>query len=158
MLERPANRALAEQFYQERQQRSVRLHRDAAVRFYAAAAYKTCFWLRRAPPETNREDADNSTLSVELMPRTILRLNPRAQFREAPIVEGAFITSATAVVVPQMREPLVFIYEVKVSPLILMLDRPMRCDQILACWASYIGSSTALGILRVAFGNCLLVP
>jgi hypothetical protein len=79
------------------------------------------------------------------------------QFREVPIVEGAFVTGATAVMVPQMREPLVFIDGVKISPLILMLDWPMRYEQILASWASYTGSYTALRILRVALGNCLLV-
>jgi len=157
ILERPANRALAEEFYRERQLRSVLLHRDAAVRLYAAAAYKTDFWLRRSPAETNPEEADNPTPTVKLKPKTILRLNPRVQLREVPIVEGAFVTGATAVIVPQMREPLVFVDGVKVALLMSMLDRPMRYDQIIASWAPYTGSRTALRILRIALGNCLLV-
>jgi flavin-dependent dehydrogenase len=159
LRERPANRRLAEDFYRQRHRRSVALHRDAAARLYAAAAetYQTGFWMRRSPAETSRNESANRTPPVELSPDTVLRLNPRVQFREVPIIEDAFVTAATAAMLPQMPEPLVFVDGVKVTPLIRMLDRPMRCDQILASWKPSAGPRTALRILRLALGNCLLI-
>jgi flavin-dependent dehydrogenase len=158
MLERPANHALAEEFYRERQRRSVLLHRDAAMSLYAGAAYRSAFWLDRSHPKASHGEVDNDpTPAMELNPKTILRLNIGMQFREVPIVEGAFVIGATAVSVPQMREPLIFVDGIKIAPLIWMLDRPMRCDQILASWEPYAGPNTALRILQVACENRLLV-
>ena len=157
ILERPANRGLAEEFYRERQRRSVLLHRAAAVSLYSEAAPRTDFWLRRSPAETNRNEAVNPNLPVKLKPETILRLHPGAQFREIPIVEDSFVTAAIAVLLPQMLEPLVFVDGVKVEPLIRMMDHPMRCDQILASWAPFVGPRTALRILQVVVGRCIVV-
>jgi hypothetical protein len=157
ILERPANRVLAEEFYRDRQRRSVLLHHGAAVRLYSEAAHRTDFWLRRSPAETNRNEAANPNPPVKLKPETVLRLHPCAQFTEVPIVEGSFVTAATAVLLPQMPEPLVFVDKVKVAPLVRMLDQPMRCDQILASWAPFAGPRSALRILRVVVGSCIVV-
>ena len=158
MLERPANRALAAQFYRERQRRSVVSHRDVAVGLYAEAMYQTDFWLRRSPAGTNPDEVASPALPMDLRPETVFGLDPRVQFREVPIVKDSFVTNATAVTAPHIPEPLVFVNGVEVTPLIQMLNRPMRCDQILAAWAPSIGPRMALRILRVALANnCLLV-
>jgi len=70
MLVRPENTAIAQQFYLERQRRSVEFHRRAAGSMYANALRKfpTDFWSRRSSDGCDQVEEPERLVPMELSP------------------------------------------------------------------------------------------
>ena len=152
IMERPDSGGLARQFYVERQQQSVALHGSATRQFYAEAAkaHPTEFWQRRSIPSSPSDVPAPSQPSPMPAPESLVRIAPGVCLRTVPIIENAFVVSATAVVVPSLKGPVVFLEGTKAAPLIEMIDVPMACQEVLRRWTTAIPSSLALTILRRA--------
>src|SRR5205823_13292679 len=132
ILERPGHDALAREFYAERQQQSVALHKNAAAEFYTEAAkfHQTEFWQRRSITSLPADTQVAPRPSLRPSPGSLVRVAPGVCFRTTAIVENAFIVPATAVIVADIKNPIVFLEGTKAAPLIEMIDVPMTCQEV----------------------------
>jgi len=152
IMERPGDALLAQEFYIERQRRSVALHGSAAGQFYAEAAkiHPTEFWQRRSIPSSPADMPIPSQPSLMPTPQCLVRVSPGVYFQTVPIVEDAYVIPATAVVTREIKEPTIFLEGIKASQLIEMVDVPMTCEELVRRWTTSIPAQQALKILRQA--------
>jgi hypothetical protein len=155
LLERPANSLLAREFYVERHQRSVALHARAAAQLYTEATvkYQTDFWLRRSAFDHRLEHRENDPSPAEPKPETFVRVHPCVTLKQVPVIEDTFVVAASAVALPSLPRPVVFLDGIRIVPLIQMLDGPTRCAVILQRWAAVVpprqGVKILLAVLRL---------
>src|SRR5258708_27694268 len=132
----------------------------AAGRLYAdaAAKYETPFWLRRSTRGREGHEATDRQWPTEHTPDTLVRVHPRVIFKQVRVIEESFVASATAVVRPDFREPVVFLDGVRVAPLIKMLNGRVRCDEVVRCWTLLVPPRKALQLLIAALKLGILCP
>jgi hypothetical protein len=149
ILERPSDESIAEQFYIQRQRRSMEFHARAAGSLYADAArtYPTQFWLTRAGsvPESGEE---GRAVPVEWSANTFVRLNPLVRFQEVPVIRGEFIVGVQGISVPRLRLPVVFLNNILIAPLLTGLSGTMRCSEVVRAWSQSVPPRGGIQILN----------
>lgn len=157
-LERPSNTNIAKRFYVDRVRRSVEFHNRTSGVWYAEAAkkYKTEFWLRRSErvPDTFRVQHE----AIDARPDTLVQASPYACFCQVPVVEGDFIEQATGVEIPDLDEPVVFVNNTKVAPLIKMMSGTISCADLVQLWSQNVNPADAIQIVRYLLQSNILKP
>ena len=173
ILERPDDKELALDFYRTRQRESVELHRIAAGRFYAEAALsrRGDFWSRRAidrsseaidalpseqetPQPKQPEGSGRPALSAHLE----IELAPEVRFETIPTLQHDFIAPATAIVLPGVRRPIVFLDEIAVGPLAAMIQNSVTVERLLDRWSQRMTRDRAIQVLSWLWEAGVLRP
>jgi flavin-dependent dehydrogenase len=149
ILERPSDESIAEQFYIQRQRRSMEFHAGAAASLYADSArtYPTPFWVTRARSVSERAE-ERRGVPVEWSEDTFVRLNPSVCFQEVPVIRGEFIVGAQGISVPRLRLPVVFLNNILIAPLLTALSGTMRCSEVVRAWSQSVPPKGGIQILN----------
>jgi flavin-dependent dehydrogenase len=148
ILERPSDEGISEQFYVDRQRRSMAFHAEAASSLYADAArkYPTPFWLTRAG--SAKGSVESRSVPIKWNADTVVRVHPSVRFQEVPVIEGDFIIRAQGVSVPGADAPIVFLNDVSIAPLLTAISGTRLCYEIVRAWSSTVPPSEGVRILN----------
>jgi hypothetical protein len=148
ILNYPSDAGIAAQFYLDRQRRSMAFHARAAGSLYADATriYPTPFWLTRAAPVN--ESVESRGVPVEWNADTFVRVHPSLRFLETPVIRGNFIVGARGISVPALQEPVVFLHDVPIAPLLTRISGIMQCSEIVRVWSDSIPPPEGIRILN----------
>jgi flavin-dependent dehydrogenase len=152
MIEHPDDSGLARDFYVHRQQRAIAFHASHSTEFYAQATTKfnTPFWIRRStyagfpkvrPPHPSRPEPGA---------RDLVGMNPQVSFANVAVLQDAFITAATGVILAEVEEPVVFATGTKIVDLLRAVQYPLRYEDILRTWQQIVQPAQAVAALRLA--------
>jgi hypothetical protein len=149
ILKSPSDKGIAEQFYVDRQRRSMKFHAAAASSLYADAVnkYPTPFWLTRAGP-VKRSSTERRALRVEWNSDTLVRVHPSVRFQEVPIIEGEFIVRAQGILAPGVQAPIVILDDIPIAPLLTAISGTMQCSDIIRIWSCTVPPREAIRILN----------
>jgi flavin-dependent dehydrogenase len=158
MMARPEHAALAVRFYRRRGIASVRMHAEAAARFYAEAARTRpgAFWTARArrPAEARLPGGEPAPVTLS----TRVALGRGVCFTPAAAVRGDFVIPVTAVSAPALTSPTAFVGGIEVTPLLRALDRPLPVAEVLGAWSQGLPPSSSTALLRWALERRVIVP
>lgn len=147
--QRPDDAQLALEFYRMRQLESVTFHANSAAMFYREVPWSNAseFWCRRVA----RLERDDDVIDVErpaLTDTDEIQLAPEVAFKTIPTIEGNYIVRSTAISLPTVNTPVVFLDGIAVGPLVAMIDKPTRVENILQLWEQQIPASRARALLQ----------
>jgi hypothetical protein len=148
ILNRPSDAGIAEQFYLDRQRRSMSFHARAAGSLYADAAriYPTPFWLTRTAPVN--ESVESRGVPVKWNIDTFVRVHPSLRFLETPVIKGNFVVGARGIWVPGLQESVVFLDDVAIAPLLNRISGTVQCSEIVRAWSDSIPPPEGIRILN----------
>ena len=149
ILQQPHSRAIAEQFYRERQQETVAFHRSAAGYLYAEVTkeFGTPFWQSRGVPQSDEGEV-LSTNHGYLPEKARLRLSPETQISPVPCLDDCFIILRPGVTHPALARPCVFLDHIAIAPLLTCFCiHPFR-DEIFNAWSRELSPDRATRILN----------
>ncbi|MFO0729005.1 MAG: NAD(P)/FAD-dependent oxidoreductase [Myxococcota bacterium] len=165
ILERPAQAALAEQYYQDTQARFYASYAETAVTFYRGSRQAAApFWAARARPALGPSPVDDPargarrrTLSAQIGARggqgLFLRAGPALRTAEIPIAERGFIVSRTCLAA--QGAPIALPPEVDGPRLAALLDG-RSLEAVFEAYAASSGQS-ASAVLGRSLMSALLV-
>lgn len=150
ILQRPDDTALAVEFYRGRQLASVKVHQSAAAGFYKEAMRlrSGAFWKDRI---FNQDHAESKQLTLdrgELTPQTQVRLASEVCFQTIPTIQDDFIVPTTALVSPMLTQPIAFLDDILIAPLVAMIHNPIAAADVLQAWSQQIPSDRAITIIE----------
>jgi hypothetical protein len=149
ILKRPSDESIAEQFYVDRQRRSMAFHAGAARSLYADAAHKypTPFWMTRAG-SVKESSAEGRAVRVEWNADTVVRVHPSVRFQDVPVIEGEFIIRAQGISAPGFQAPVVFLDDVPIAPLLTAISGTTQCSDVIQIWSCTLPPSKGIRILN----------
>jgi flavin-dependent dehydrogenase len=132
-LMRPGQGEVANTFYRKRQREAVEFYRVAAAKLYAQVAVgrESRFWQRRGTEKVPSPERSKTNRSGNLESETLIRLSSETQTNFTPCLAGDFVVMSKAITHPSITDPLVFLENVSVAPLLKCLRRPLTVDQTL---------------------------
>jgi flavin-dependent dehydrogenase len=149
ILKRPSDEGIAEQFYVDRQRRSIEFHAGAACSLYADAArkYPTPFWRARAGT-VKESSAKDRTVRVDWNAGTLVQVHPSVRFQDVPVIEGEFIVRAQGIWAAGIRAPVVFLDDIPIVPLLRAISGTTQCSDIIRIWSRTIPPGEGIRILN----------
>jgi hypothetical protein len=148
MIRRPEASRIAQQFYRERQLEACAFHSSAAAKFYAQAARDRThsFWQSRARGQFNSPLPPQSS-GRPLLANTNLRLEAESKIVRVPCVKNNFIEMTSALSHPRLLNPVAFLGDAALGPLLGYLDAPQTAGDLLRLWSELIPPTLARQIL-----------
>jgi hypothetical protein len=149
IVERPSDESIAEQFYVNRQRRSMVFHAGAACSLYedAARKYPTPFWVTRAG-SVREGNAEVRAGPIDWSPDTVVRVHPSLRFHNVPVIEGEFIVRAQGISAPGVDAPVVFMNDVPIAPLLSAISGTAQCSDIIRVWSDTVPATEGIRILN----------
>lgn len=162
LLRHPETAEAALQYYRDRLREASERHRQWAAGHYATVAAQRAdkFWSDRAAgipasgaPHSPREPAGFHTAS-----EAPLVLSREAVFVDLPCLEGAFVRVKTAVRHPALENPVAYLANWEIAPLLQKVRPGMTSDEVTLAWSPAIPLGAARDIARWLVGHGILVP
>ena len=149
ILKRPSDERIAEQFYIDRQRRSMVFHAAAAHSLYSSAArrHPTPFWLSRAELAKD-SSAGNRVVRSDWNGNTAVRVHPDVRFQDVPVIEGEFIIRAQGISGPGVQSPVVFLDDVPIAPLLAAISGTMQCSDVIRTWSPGVSPIKGIRVLN----------
>jgi flavin-dependent dehydrogenase len=135
-------------FYRERQQYGAKKASYHAARLYRDSLFnKRPFWLSRSGLT---EDAPLMRHAKPEMPDSLppfVRLSDAVDIVSIPTLCGTVIKHAAALSHPQLEQPIAYVGEIALAPLVAEISNGSATGQLLQCWSSRMRPETAWHIL-----------
>ena len=115
------------------------------------------FWIDRAGTVEAPAAATRSTPDVPFALPSFVRLSDALKIVTVPTLLGAVIAPAAALSHPRLEQPIAYLGDIALAPLMADLVDGMGTDQLVAQWGDRMPPTTALHVLRWMFASGILV-
>jgi hypothetical protein len=162
-LRRSEDREIAEQFYRERQQEAVAFHCSAAAQLYGQVALEreAQFWQQRSGKHAIEQEgavgADSTPVRKRPTEKGRIQLATETEIFPIPCMDGDFIVKRQAVASPGRVQPMIFLGDVAVAPLLECLRTPLTVQETLSVWSQKIHGNQIEGVLSWLWENGVIV-
>src|SRR5262249_52478358 len=161
LLTSPDQADAAIAFYRARQAEVVAHSGRTAAQLYAAVERfaATPFWRRRAAPSVGTTSVGAAPQAAPpLRPGQLLRLSEALRIVETPAIVGDLICRVPALVHPALAQPVAFLGQTALAPLLGELVARRTADDILRRWTQRLPLRDCLRVIHWLWEMGIVVP
>jgi len=160
LLRRQHSATAAMQFYASSLEHAYRRHQGWAAAHYDAVARRHggSFWQARAAAVAAERPRPSAAIERSPSPCEFVRLSSLLEFVDLPCIDGEFVTVKSAVRHPTLDEPLAFLGDAELAPLLRVVPDRVSPVDLTRAWSKVVGMRQSQAMITWLLNRRMLVP